>query len=235
MVDKLSVHSIAEAERDRAEFSDVEGAAGAAGEAMPIRALEKQPLYMDPPEGGFTALEVDLSWDHPNEERGVLGAVKTVIRKGDVDLDLGCLYELMDGKTGCLQAFGELYGAFDKPPYIKHSGDERTGRSQGVDESVLINGAKWNEIKRVLIYAYIYKGASDWKSIKPECTLRSGKQSAIRMVPDTADGQLPICALMLLENDNGRVTVTRRGEYFHGHPELDRAYAFGLKWEEGSK
>ena len=30
MVDKLSVHSIAEAERDRVEPSDIEGAAGAA-------------------------------------------------------------------------------------------------------------------------------------------------------------------------------------------------------------
>lgn len=224
-MDKLSQHSIMEANRERAEPSDIEGALGVAGETMPMRALEREPLFMDPPQGGFGALEVDLAWDPAKKMLGV----------GKVDLDLGCLYELQDGKTGCLQAFGELFGAFDKAPFIKHSGDERSGKEHGADESLAINGAHWGDIKRVLIYAYIYKGASDWRSIKPECTLRSGKQSAIRMTPDAADGQLPICALMLLENDNGRVSVTRRGEYFAGHPELDRAYGFGLKWEEGSK
>lgn len=226
MVDKLSVHSIEEAEADRAEFTDIDGAAGAAGEHMKIRALEREPLYMDPPEGGFAALEIDLAWDPA--KKGLLGI-------GKVDLDLGCLYELQDGTTGCLQAFGDLYGAFDKAPYIKHSGDERSGQSHGADECLSVNGAKWNEVKRVLIYAYIYKGAPDWRSIKPECTLRSGKLASIRMTPDIGDGQLPICAFMLLENENDRVKVTRRGEYFYGHPELDRAYGFGLKWEEGSK
>ncbi len=235
MVDKVSVHSIAEAERDRAAFSDIEGAAGAAGEAMKMKPLEREPLFLDAPESGFGTLEIDLAWDSAAHDKGILGKVKNALALGKVDLDLGCLFELQDGKTGCLQAFGNLYGAFDRPPYIRHSGDETTGKSQGADESLSVNGARWSDIKRVVVYAYIYKGAPDWSSVKPHCTLHSQGQTSIRMTPDIGKETLPICAFMLLENDNGRVKVTRRGEYFAGHPELDRAYGFGLKWEEGSK
>lgn len=226
-----SQHSITEAERDRAQKSDVKGASGAAGARMSMSRLEREPVTIAAPDG---AIEIDFSWDHHHHGKGVFGALLNAFGQGRVDLDLGCLYELQDGKKGCLQAFGNLYGSYDTAPFIHHSGDERTGAAHGVDESIVVNGAHWADIKRVLVYAYIYKGAPDWQALKPELTLRCGGTDILMCLEEDRD-HLPICALVTLENANGAITLTRRGEYFHGHPELDRAYGFGLNWQEGEK
>ncbi len=232
MSEKLSHHSIAEAEADRASFSTYKGALGAAGAKARMTTLEREPMILPIT---TAALEVDLSWDHRHHHRGIMGKVLSLFGQGRVDLDLGCLYELQDGKKGCLQAFGNLFGNYDASPFISHSGDERAGTAPGADESISINGAHWSDIKRVLVYAYIYEGVPDWQSLRIECTLRHGDAEAVQMRLSEDRDHLPICALVMLENDGGAVKLTRCAEYFHGHPELDRAYGFGMNWQEGSK
>ena len=48
-----------------------------------------------------------------------------------IDLDLGCLYELNDGRKGAVQALGNAFGSLTNPPFISLDGDDRTGDSVG--------------------------------------------------------------------------------------------------------
>ncbi len=236
MAEKLSGHSIMEANRTRNEQSDVEGALGGAGVKAQLQSLEREPIRINARKAGFPAIEIDLSWDRPEiKADNFLSLAKSKLKKEKADLDLGCLYELKNGQKGCLQAFGELFGSYDSTPYIKHSGDERTGEAEGADESMTINGAHWDDIKRVLVYAYIYQGIENWNMIRSECMMRVGSEENVRLSIEAKKETLPICALVTLENDDGNIVITRRAEYFRGHPALDRAYGYGLEWAEGKK
>lgn len=228
-------HAMEEANRDRSKASDIKNATGAAGKSSGMTLLERQPIVIDPASEGGMNVEIDLSWDHGTHGKGVLGQIKRMFGGGKVDLDLGCLYELHNGKKGCLQSFGNLFGKLDAEPFIALSGDERTGSAPGADESLTISSANWHQIKRVVVYAYIYSGLPDWASLRTEVTLRHGDDAPIFLDLKEEHGNLPICALVMIDNQNDRLSVTRRVEYFAGHPEMDRAYGFGLNWEEGEK
>lgn len=233
---KLSGHSIIEANRTRNESSDQDDVLGGAGVKAKLQSLDREPIRINALKEGFPAIEIDLSWDRPEyKANNFLSLAKSAVTKEKADLDLGCLYELKDGQKGCLQAFGELYGSYDTAPYIQHSGDERTGESEGADESFTINGAHWNDIKRVLVYAYIYQGVENWNLIRSECMLRVGSHETVRLSLEAKKEVLPICALMTLENEDGHIVITRRAEYFRGHPALDRAYGYGIEWTKGEK
>ena len=44
-----------------------------------------------------------------------------------------------------------------------------------------------------------------------------------------------MCAIALLENDRGAIKMTKLVDYYRAHPEVDRAYGWGLEWVRGSK
>jgi tellurite resistance protein TerA len=44
-----------------------------------------------------------------------------------------------------------------------------------------------------------------------------------------------MCAIALLENDAGRIRVTKLVDYFSGHKQVDQAFGFGFDWVRGSK
>ncbi len=232
-----SQHSLIEADKDRSEFSDEEAAHGAAGKAAVLSDLAKEPLIIAKEGDAFGPINIDLSWDRVKLEKpSGLNALVSAFKGGEagVDLDLGCLYELQDGTKGCLQAFGDLFGSYNEAPFIEHSGDERTGKSEGADESLKINGKQWPQIKRILVYSYIYKGVVNWNVLRSQCFMEAaGKRISLSM--EETKSSLPICALMTLENEHDEIKLTRRLEYFAGHLEMDRAYGYGLQWEEGAK
>lgn len=69
-----------------------------------------------------------------------------------IDLDLGCLYELKDGRKGAVQALGNLLVA----PFISLDGDDRSGNfAKG--ENLKINGNQIIQFKRILVYTFIYE------------------------------------------------------------------------------
>lgn len=72
----------------------------------------------------------------------------------NVDLDLGCLYELADGTKGVVQPLGGLLGDVNAPPYVKLSGDDRFGSASG--ETMYVNLDHRDDIKRLLVFVYIY-------------------------------------------------------------------------------
>ena len=250
---KDSGSALEQATKSRAEFSGHGDALGAKGhydiddaEAHNDDVLvdkSGESAFVEKPENGvFPDVTITLSWDRVEMEKEktgffskLLGGKKTEVVHEPADLDLGCLYELQDGSRGCLQAFGDLFGSKDEPPFIYHTGDERTGDTEGIDEKMVINGAKWDKIKRVLFYMYIYQGAPDWRTVLPEIEIDIPGEQDLKMSPHAKKPELVMCAVGMVENIDGDLKLTNFSEYFPGHAEMDRAYGFGLEWEDGEK
>jgi len=240
----LSHHSILEASRYRSEFSGHGQAKGAAGYRTQVQGESGEFLshhndvaVINPPAGApFGQIHVGFAWDMIKKpETGFFRKLFSRHRIEPVDLDLGCLYELKSGARGCIQSFGDHFGAKDEPPYIYLSGDERTGAAEGHDEYMIIDGRHWNEIERLLFYAYIYHGASDWKEVRPQVHIGVPGADDVIISPDVGNDSLPVCVISQMVNVRGGIKIINHTEYFPGHAEMDRAFGFGLAWEDGKK
>jgi tellurite resistance protein TerA len=158
---------------------------------------------------------------------------------GGVDLDIGCLFEMTNGAKSAVQALGNTWGAYDRPPYIHLEADDRTG-SVSEGENLFINGAHFDQIRRVLIYAFIYEGVPNWAATDGIVTIDIPGQPAVEVQLDRG-GNERMCAIAMLENQGGNLQVTKLVEYFAGglrtsaHEEMDRRFGFGLNWSAGKK
>lgn len=242
--DKTSVDSLRDATRSRANFSGHGGAKGAAGKraegqrtaVSEFLSHSGETAIINPPAKGFGKMRIGAAWDMAQvPDTSFLGKMVKRVKTVNVDLDLGCLYELQDGERGAIQALGDLYGSLDQPPFIKLSGDEREGDEEGDDEYILINGAEWSKIKRIVFYIYIYDGMPHWGSIKPQIHINVPGEDSFAVVPTEADSDLAVCAVGGIENVRGGIRMTNYTEFFPGHAEMDRAFGFGLQWADGAK
>lgn len=241
---KTSADSMAEANRSRAEFSGHGNAIGAAGKRQssydPDNAANlREPgqfVAISPGPEGFKSFDIAVEWDNvKTKNSGLIGKlIKKAVRSG-VDLDLGCLYELADGTRGAVQAFGEKMGSFDSPPYVSLSGDERTGDAEGKDEVITVNGMRWKDLKKIIVYIYIYGGAAKWSEINPRVVVDVPGEEDLYVTLGAHDDALCVCAVAALENVRGGIKLTNLTEYFPGHQEMDRAFGFGLNWGDGRK
>lgn len=239
-----SQNSILDATRSRAKFSGHGAALGAAGYRVASDHPEnceflEEPggfVTINPQPNGFDPIMIGVAWDNVVvQQSGFFGKLLKKATKVGVDLDIGCLYEMQDGTRGALQAFGEKFGDFENAPYIALSGDERTGDADGHDEYLLVNGQHWDKIKRILVYIYIYDGAPSWSKIKPQVVLDVPGENDLYVTLKAHDDALALCAVGEIENVRNGIKLTNRTEYFPGHSEMDRAYGFGLNWDEGKK
>lgn len=174
----------------------------------------------------FGQIVVNLNWS-----RGKKGFFSSA---GAIDLDLGCLLEMQDGRKSVVQALGRMFGSYHEPPYIALDGDDRTGDvSQG--ENMRINGAHWNEIRRIAIFANIYDGVPNWQQTDGVVSMTMPDQPPIEVRMTEGRNDMRLCGIVLLENDGGQLKATRIVDYFRDQSELDRAYGWGLRWVAGSK
>ena len=156
-----------------------------------------------------------------------------------IGLDLGCMYELMDGTPGCVQALGNSWGSFDKPPYINLDGDDRSGTSTG-GENMFINGDQFHQIKRALIFTFIYEGAANWAATNGVVTIEMAGQAPVEVRLDNGT-DASMCAIAMIENTGGKLQITKLVEYFHHagskstHQLINERFGFGLRFKAGSK
>ena len=152
-----------------------------------------------------------------------------------IDLDLGCLYELWDGRKGTVQALGNAFGSLINPPYISLDGDDRTGTSTE-GEYLRVNSSMIPQIKRILIYTFIYEGAANWREAKGVVTVKCPGSKDIIVKMDEYGSDLKMCGIALLENRDGQsLSMEKVVRFFRGHVDLDRAFGWGLRWVAGSK
>lgn len=178
---------------------------------------------------GLGELLINLNW---NQKQG--GGLFSR-GKGGVDLDLACLFELKNGAKGVVQALGNAFGSLQQPPYIMLDGDDRTG-SVTSGENLRINGSKVSQIERILVFAFIYKGVTNWSEADGVVTLKQDGGPDIVVNLDEHNNRKGMCAIAMIRNVEGETfSIERLVQYFSGHREMDEAYGWGLRWVAGSK
>lgn len=178
--------------------------------------------------GSLGEIVVNLNWTQ-KKSTGFFG------RSNSVDLDIGCLFELKNGMKGSVQALGNSFGDFTRAPYVSLDGDDRTG-SITTGENLRINGNKLTDFKRVVVYAHIYEGATNWAEAAGVVTIKQTGGPEIEVRMDEHNNRMGMCAIAMIENVNDETfSIKRLVQYFSGHKQLDEAYDWGLKWVQGSK
>lgn len=176
---------------------------------------------------------VNLNWNTTPKKQGFFSSLCGASQ--GIDLDLGCLYELKNGSKGTVQALGNRFGSLTGPPYASLDGDDRTGQC-ATGENLRINGNRIAEIKRILVYTFIYEGVANWKQADAVVTIRYPGAEDIIVRMDSFDSSHTMCGLVLLENKNDQTfSVEKLVQFFPGHRELDQAYHWGLKWVHATK
>lgn len=172
---------------------------------------------------GLGEILINLNWSQP---KGFFAR--------PIDLDLGCLYELKNGEKGTVQALGNKFGSLVQSPYIALDGDDRSGASAG-GENLRINGKMVPQIKRILVYTFIYDGVANWKGADGVVTVKCPGSPEIIVRMDEYGSNLGLCAIALLENVNDTLSVQKIVNFYADQSYADRAFNWGLRWKPGRK
>lgn len=184
-------------------------------------------------------LRVNLNWNaRPAQATGggFLKRMAAAAQPG-IDLDLGCLYEFSDGSKGVVQALGKAFASRNqgRSPIITLDGDDRSG-TNSAGENLRIDLSRVAEIRRILVFAFIYQGVPNWAAADGVVTMYPAHGTPIEVRLDESDPGAPTCAIALLTNTGGDVSVNREVNYIKGGQDvLDRAYGWGMQWGAGRK
>lgn len=179
-------------------------------------------------------ISVNLSWNKKPKRRFTVQSFFTPAVDG-IDLDIGCLYELKNGRKGVIQPLGNKFGDYTNPPYVMLDGDDRTGASKE-GETLTINGSKISEIKRIFVYTYIYAGIISWQQADAVITIKYPGQEDIVVKMDSFDTECRICGLVLFENYYDETfSVEKVMRFYKNHRDLDDDYGWGMRWVPGRK
>ena len=182
---------------------------------------------------GLGEILVNLNWNSTPVNKGFFASL--LGGNSGIDLDLGCLYELKDGRKGTVQALGNAFGSLNNPPYISLDGDDRTGAS-AAGENLRINGNQISNIKRILVYTFIYEGVANWQQADATVTIKYPGAEDLVVKMDSFNSTNKMCALALLENVNDETfSVEKIVQFYSGHQPMDQAFHWGLRWVAGRK
>jgi tellurite resistance protein TerA len=158
-----------------------------------------------------------------------------------VDLDLGCLVSFADGGTAVVQALGEAWGSLATWPYVALDQDDRTGATSD-GETLRVSLEHAPLFRRLLIYAYVYEGAVDFRRLGATVTVTAPAAAAGYRIPlDDSPPGVVACAVAQVTAERDGLTVRREARWFAQSPEefiqqsIDRAYGFGMTWSPGTK
>ncbi|MBE0441540.1 MAG: TerD family protein [Psychrobacter sp.] len=188
----------------------------------------------------FGKISVNLNWNQRPEtnqhapKKGLLGDLFKQHKAGGIDLDIGAMIHLKNGEKTLIQALGNRFGSLQSAPYVCLRADDRTGQVSG-GEWLDINGQQWSQIEEVFIFAFIYEGAPNWAQTDGVVTIAVPEQPPIETRLTEGAGNLPMCAIARLVNQQGSINVERINQYYKGHQEMDKAFNWGFSWKRGSK
>lgn len=170
---------------------------------------------------GLGEILVNLNWNSSGSE--------------SIDLDLGCLYELNNGRKGAVQALGKSFGSLTAAPFVALDGDDRTGESTD-GENLRINGNMISQIKRILVYTFIYDGIANWQQADATVTIKYPQAEDIIVKMDTFNSSQKVCGLALFQNVNNETFSVEKVIKFCGAlHNLDEEFGWGLKYKPGKK
>ncbi|NDW10521.1 stress protein [Dysgonomonas sp. 520] len=188
---------------------------------------------------------INLNWTQDTKEKKGFFS-KLFSGNSEVDLDLGCFYELNDGQKSVIDglqfARGQggpknrltRQGYYTGAPWIWHTGDDRAGTGQG--ENILVNPQGMKDLKRIVVYCFIYEGVAKWDQTNAVATIKVSGNPDIVIEMGKQYSSQKFCALAEILFDQGNSLTVRKLVSFHnGHGDCDKAYSWGMKWSAGSK
>lgn len=162
-----------------------------------------------------------------------------------VDLDLGCFYELRDGKKMLIDGLQFSHGrggnrhhqtrqgCYDNAPYIWHQGDDRRG---GLGETILVNPNGVSQIKRIIVYTFIYEGVAKWSETNAVVTVKVPGCDDVVVEMGQKYSNKKFCAIAQLDfGTDSSITVKKLVTFHNSHSDCDRAYGWGFNYSPGSK
>ncbi|WP_278266015.1 TerD family protein [Nocardia sp. AG03] len=181
-------------------------------------------------------MRVNLNWT----SMAATGRLFGKLRGKNIDLDLCCFYELVNGAIGSVRALDRRFGALYEPPFIHLDQDDRTGASI-TGENLSINLDYTQFFRRVLVFASIYDGASDFRGVHATVTLHPVGSAPIEMTLDGCVDNSRDAVLAVLENVDGELVVRREGAFIRppaGQPgggvmEIARLYHWDFGFQAG--
>ncbi|WP_209309047.1 Tellurium resistance [Blastococcus sp. CT_GayMR16] len=184
-------------------------------------------------------LRVNLNWNARPAAPAGGGFLKRMAAaaQSGIDLDLACLYEFTDGSKGVVQALGNAFASKNQggSPIVSLDGDDRSGTNTA-GENLRIDLSRVNEIRRILVFAFIYQGVPNWAAADGVVTMYPANGAPIEVRLDESDPKAPLCAIALLTNTGNDLSVNREVRYIHGGQDvLDKAYGWGMQWAAGRK
>lgn len=184
--------------------------------------------------------EIIINLDWSSGKSGLLGMFKK-----DIDLDLGCFYEMRDGSKMLIDGVQfsrgrggnrdqqTRQGCYTKTPYIWHYGDVRTG---GSGETIAVNPAGVNDIKRIIVYTFIYDGVARWDETDAIVKITVPGTETVEVKMDQQKTDKKFCAIAELDfNGDNSITVKKLVTFHKGHRDCDKAYGWGFDYAPGSK
>lgn len=192
--------------------------------------LEKQKsVSLDKKGGTFGDLVLNLNWAQKRGGGGFFGGGGATL-----DLDLGCLYEMNNGERGVIQALGNAFGDYRTAPFMELDGDDRSGSNTG-GETIRINGGKFDQIKRIAVFALIYDGAVRWDQTDARASIKMPNQPEIVVEIRDGNDRQRLYGMAIIENDRGSMKITNHARCYRDQKEFAEAVGIHLRWVAGSK
>jgi tellurite resistance protein TerA len=180
-------------------------------------------------------------------ERGTINIWLKWSNNAPADLDLGCYYELRNGKRSLIDALQfangnggprdmvTKQGCYSNPPYIWHTGDDR-GNKQASTELILVNSKGLGIIRRIIVYAYIYEGVANWQMTDAVVQIDVPDKERIDIQMGNTTDKRRFCAIAQLDFDtDNSVTVKRLVTFHDKHSDCDKLYGWGFKYNKTYK
>jgi tellurite resistance protein TerA len=90
-------------------------------------------------------------------------------------------------------------------------------------------------IRRMVVFALIYEGAADFKSVGGYLSIRDGDGSETLVELNNPDANRTFCAIAMVTNTGGGIEIRKEERYFTRHRECDAFFQFGFDWTPGQK
>lgn len=185
--------------------------------------------------GAGQEIEIRLTWKKRGFFKRVFG--------GDVDIDLGCYYQLADGKSHLIDALQfsggggprdvpSRQGCFTAPPYIWHAGNN-LGTEAVSAESLIVNAAHLDSIRRLVVYAFVFEGKAKWGEVNVELSVTVPGCEPYRMSLGRIKADKRFCTLAEINVEkDGTLAVKECVDFFDGHADCDSYFGWGFKYRD---
>ena len=188
-------------------------------------------------------ITINLNWSQGNK-KGFFSSFFS--NNAEVDLDLGCFYELHNGQKNVIDGLQfskgrggskdklTLQGRYTDTPWVWHTGDDR-GQNTGSGENILINPKGIQDLKRIVVYCFIYDGVAKWEETNAVVVVKVPGNPDIEVEMGRQFSHQKFSAIAEISFTSTSIKVKKLTTFHNSHGDCDKNYKWGMKWTSGSK